>query len=83
MAQVEKQRRKALNLARRLFAEGKFDQAAEQEIVLELARLLVMRRQHGARSPCHPPAPGQGLESHPHLAIAFGCLRCASALRIP
>jgi len=68
MAQVEKQRRKALNLARQLFAEGKLDQAAEQEIVLELARLLVVRRQDGARSPRHPPAPGQGMESHPHLA---------------
>jgi len=49
MVEVEARRRKALDRARRLFAEGKLDQAAEQEIVLELARLLVARRQHGPR----------------------------------
>lgn len=48
MAQVERRRRKALDRARRLFAEGKLDQTAEQEIVLELARLLVAHRQHGS-----------------------------------
>lgn len=47
MAQIETRRRKALDRARRLLAEGKLDQAAEKEIVLELARLLVARRQHG------------------------------------
>lgn len=44
MAQVESRRRKALDRARRLFAEGKLDQAAEQEIVLELARLHAARQ---------------------------------------
>ena len=47
MAQIESRRRKALDRARRLFAEGKLDQTAEMQIVLELARLLVERRQHG------------------------------------
>jgi hypothetical protein len=44
MAQIETRRRKALDRARRLLAEGKLDQAAEQEIVLELARLIAARR---------------------------------------
>jgi hypothetical protein len=47
MAQIETRRRRALDRARRLFAEGKLDQTAEMQIVLELARLLVARRQHG------------------------------------
>ena len=42
--QIEHRRRKALDRARRLFAEGKLDQTAEMQIVLELARLLVARR---------------------------------------
>jgi hypothetical protein len=45
--QIEHRRRKALARARRLFAEGKLDQTAEMQIVLELARLLVARRQRG------------------------------------
>ena len=51
MVEVETRRRKALDRARRLFAEGKLDQAAEQEIVLELARLIVARQLHQPKRP--------------------------------
>lgn len=44
IAQIEHRRRKALARARRLFAEGKLDQTAEMQIVLELARLIFARR---------------------------------------
>jgi hypothetical protein len=51
LGEIEERARVIKRRAYRLFCEGKFDQAAEQKAVLELARLIAMRDKIEASRP--------------------------------